>query len=167
MDPHVPFWKEDFKESWNLWKKKMDLFDKVTRKSNGPSSKIFFFFFKTTQGPNAPSPKTFFIWKFYSFLGKIWKSRFFFFFGFFLIYIHKQSTLDATWNFWIQRNIETWNKQTNFKLNHDIANLMWSEAKLGNLLLLGPFTMLETWYAWILIMMKWLGLALGRLQPWL
>ena len=92
---------------------------------------------------------------------------FFFFFWFFLIYIHKQSTLDATWNFWIQRNIETWNKQTNFKLNHDIANLMWSEAKLGNLLLLGPFTMLETWYAWILIMIKCLGLALRKLQPWL
>ena len=44
---------------------------------------------------------------------------------------------------------------------------MWSEAKLGCLLLLGPLRMLKTWYAWTLIMMKWLGLALGRLEPWL
>ena len=44
---------------------------------------------------------------------------------------------------------------------------MWSEAKLGHLLFLGPFRMLETGYAWTLIMMKWLGLALGRLEPWL
>ena len=41
---------------------------------------------------------------------------------------------------------------------------MWSKAKLGHLLLLGPFKMFETWYAWTLIMMKWLGLALGRLN---
>ena len=44
---------------------------------------------------------------------------------------------------------------------------MWSKAKLGHLLLLGPFRMFETWYAWTLIMMKWLGLALERLEPWL
>ena len=44
---------------------------------------------------------------------------------------------------------------------------MWSEAKLGCLLLLGPLRMLKTWYAWTLIMIKWLGLALGRLEPWL
>ena len=43
---------------------------------------------------------------------------------------------------------------------------MWSEAKLGHLLL-SPFSMLETGYAWTLIMMKWLGFALGRLEPWL
>ena len=42
-----------------------------------------------------------------------------------------------------KKNIETWNKQTNFKLNHDVANQMWSEVKLGHLLLLGPFRMLE------------------------
>ena len=42
---------------------------------------------------------------------------------------------------------------------------MWSEAKLGHLLLLDPFRMLETWHAWTLIMIKWLGLALGRLEP--
>ena len=35
-----------------------------------------------------------------------------------------------------KKNIETWNKQTNFKLNHDVTNQMWSEAKLGHLLLL-------------------------------
>ena len=85
---------------------------------------------------------------------------------FFIIYIHKQSSLNATWRIWIQRNIETWNKQTNFKLNHDVANQMWSEAKLGHLLLLGLFRMLEAWCAWTLIMMKWLGLALGRLEPY-
>ena len=44
---------------------------------------------------------------------------------------------------------------------------MWSEAKLGHLLLLDPFRMLETWHAWTLIMIKWLGLALWRLEPWL
>ena len=47
----------------------------------------------------------------------------FFFFWKFLknIYIHEQSTSNATWIFRIQRNKETWNKQTNFKLNHDVA----------------------------------------------
>ena len=49
----------------------------------------------------------------------------FFFFEFkkkkIYIYIHEQSTSNATWIFRIQRNIETWNKQTNFKLNHDVA----------------------------------------------
>ena len=39
------------------------------------------------------------------------------------------------------------NKQTNFKLNHDVANQMWGEAKLGHLLPLGPFRMLEAWCA--------------------
>ena len=47
----------------------------------------------------------------------------------------------------LKKNIETWNKLTNFKLNHDIANQMWSEAKLGHLFLLGPFRMLEIGYA--------------------
>ena len=46
-----------------------------------------------------------------------------------------------------KKNIETWNKQTNFKLNHDVANQMWSEAKLDHLLPLGPFRMLEAWCA--------------------
>ena len=40
-----------------------------------------------------------------------------------------------------QRNME----QTSFKLNHDFANLMWSEVKLGHLLLLGPLRILGTW----------------------
>ena len=44
-----------------------------------------------------------------------------------------------------KKNIETWNKQTNFKVNHDVANQMWNEAKLGYLLLLDPFRMLEAW----------------------
>ena len=34
-------------------------------------------------------------------------------FFFFFKYIHEQSTSNATWIFRIQRNIETWNKQTN------------------------------------------------------
>ena len=42
---------------------------------------------------------------------------------------------------------ETWNRQTNFEFNHDVANQMWSGAKLGHLLLLGPFRMLEAWCA--------------------
>ena len=75
----------------------------------------------------------------------------FFFLNFFEFlkkkYIHEQSTSNGTWIFRIQRNIETRNKLTNFKLNHDVANQMWSEAKLGHLLLLGPFRMLETRYA--------------------
>ena len=49
--------------------------------------------------------------------------------------------------FELKKNIETWNKLINFKLNHDVANQMWSEAKLGHLLLLGPLRMLETRYA--------------------
>ena len=104
--------------------------------------------------------RLFFIWIF--FFGKIWKSWIFFFVFYLYIYIHKQSSLKATWKFWIQRNIETWNKQTNFRLNHDVANQMWTGAKLGHLLFLDPFRMLEAWWAWTLIMMKWLGLALGR-----
>ena len=44
-----------------------------------------------------------------------------------------------------KKTIETWNKQTNFKVNHDVANQMWNEAKLGYLLLLDPFRMLEAW----------------------
>ena len=43
---------------------------------------------------------------------------------------------------------------------------MWSEAKLSHLLILGPFRKLEAWCAWTFIMMKWLGLALGRLEPY-
>ena len=61
--------------------------------------------------------------------------------------MHEQRPSNAIWIFRIQRNIETWSKLTNFKLNHDVANQMWSEAKLGHLLLLGPFRMLETQYA--------------------
>ena len=97
---------------------------------------------------------------------EILKKNFEFFFWFFFkkiyLYIHEQSTSNATWIFRIQRNIETWNKQTNCKFNHDVANQMWSEVKLGRLLLLSPLRMLKTWYAWTLIMMKWLGLTLGR-----
>ena len=58
-----------------------------------------------------------------------------------------KSTSNATWIFRIQKNIETWNKLTKFKLNYDVANQMWSEAKLGCLLHLGPLRMLKTWYA--------------------
>ena len=61
-----------------------------------------------TQRPNAPSPNT-------------WESWIFFFWILKDIYIHEKSTSNATWIFRIQRNIETWNKQTNFKLNHDVA----------------------------------------------
>ena len=49
--------------------------------------------------------------------------------------------------FELKKNIETWNKQTNFKLNHDVTNQMWNEVKLGHLLLLGLFRMLEAWCA--------------------
>ena len=118
--------------------------------------------------------RLFFIWKFFSFF--FFLERFGnleFFFCFFIIYIyiyiytHKQSSLNATWKFWIQKNIETWNKQTNFRLNHDVANQMWTEAKLGHLLFLDRFRMLEAWWAWTLIMIKCLELAHGRLEPWL
>ena len=125
------FEKKDFKESWNLWKKKKWVFLKMSLGSSMPLVQRFFSFENFSLS-----------------LGKIWKSLIFFLIFIFLIYIHKQSSLNTTWNFWIQKNIETWNKQTNFKLNHDIANQMWSEAKLGHLLLLGPFRMLEAWCAW-------------------
>ena len=49
--------------------------------------------------------------------------------------------------FEFKKNIETWNKQINFKYDHNVANQMWSEAKLGHLHLLDPFRMLEAWYA--------------------
>ena len=153
-------------------RKKWVFFEKVTRKSTAPSSKNFFFFFflKWLKG-SMPLVQILFSFENFSlfFLRKIWKSWNFFFEFFFKknIYIHEQSTSNATWIFRIQRNIETWNKLTNFKLNHDVANQMWSEAKLGHLLLLGPFSMLKTRYAWTLIMIKCLGLALGRLEPWL
>ena len=119
--------------------------------------------------------RLFFIWKFFS-LFFFWKDleilKFFWIFFVLLlllfylyiyiyIYTHKQSSFNTTCKFWIQRNIKIWNKQTNFILNHDVANQMRTEAKLSHLLLLDPFRMLETWWAWTLIMMKWLGLALG------
>ena len=57
------------------------------------------------------------------FLSRIFGNLEFFFFWILKdIYIHEKSTSNATWIFRIQRNIETWNKQTNFKLNHDVAN---------------------------------------------
>ena len=127
---------------------------KITRKSNAPSSKNFFFF-KWLKGSMPLVQRLIFIWKFFSFFGKdleiLEKKIEFFFF----LYIHEQSTSNATWKFWIKKNIETWNKLTNFKLNHDVANQMWSEAKLGHLLLLGPLRMLKTWWAWTLIMIFW------------
>ena len=132
-----------------------------------PLVQRFFFFFKWLKGSIPLVQRFFFIWKFFSFFRKDLGILNFFFLNFFFKYIHEQSTSNATWIFRIQRNIEIWNKQTNFKLNHDIANQMWSGAKLGHLLLLDPFRMLETWHAWTLIMIKWLGLALGKLEPWL
>ena len=110
----------------------------------------------------------FLIWKFFSFFffGKDLEIlNFFWIFNIYIyIYTHEQSTSNATWIFRIQRNIEIWNKLTNFKLNNDIANQMWSKAKLGHLLFLDPFRMLETWHAWTLIMIKWLGLHLEGLN---
>ena len=101
----------------------MGLFEKVTRKFNAPILKIFFF-----------------IEKFSLFLERFGNLDFFFF----LIYTHVKKvyiipheTLESKKH----RNRE----QANFKLNHDIANLMWSEAKLGHLLLLGPLRILGTW----------------------
>ena len=124
-----------------------------------------------TQRPNAPSPNTFsfefFLLLLFYFFWKILESLFIYFCVWnFLKYIHEQSTSNATWIFRIQRNIETWNKQTNFKLNHDVANQMWSEAKLGHLLLLGPFRMLETGYAWTLIMIFWYLLEMAWAYTW-
>ena len=65
----------------------------------------------------------FFVFFFFERFGNL---DFFFFGEFFFKYIYEQSTSNATWIFRIQRNIETWNKQTNFKLNHDVANHMWA-----------------------------------------
>ena len=137
-------------------RKKCAVLKKVTGKSNAPSLKNFFFL-KMTQEPNAPSPNTFSFENFpfsLFFLGKIWEYWFFFFWIFFLNYIHEQSTSNATWIFGIQINIETWNKQANSNLN------------IGHLLLLGPFRMLKTWYAWTLIMMKWSLLEMAWACTW-
>ena len=81
-----------------------------------------------TQRPNAPSPNTF-SFEFFSFSSFFFLERFenldfFFFWNLKKIYIHDQSTSNATWIFEIQRNVETRNKQTNFNLNHDVANQM-------------------------------------------
>ena len=85
---------------------------------------------------------------FFFFFGKRFGNlEFNFFFENIYTYIHEQSTSNATWIFRILKNIETWNKLTKFKLNYDVANQMWSEAKLGCLLLLGPLKMLKTWCA--------------------
>ena len=54
-------------------------------------------FEKVTKKSNAPNSKNFL----------------FFLEFFFLKYIRGQSTSNVTWIFRIQRNIETWNKQTN------------------------------------------------------
>ena len=60
-----------------------------------------------------------------------------FFFEFFLKkYIHEQKVHQILHGFLEFK--ETWNKLTNFKLNHDVANQMRSEAKLGHLLFFGP-----------------------------
>ena len=79
---------------------------------------------------------------------------------FYLKYILEQSTSNATWIFRILRNIETQNKQTNIKLNHDVATkcgVRQSWVTCFFLIHLGCLRlgMLE----------KWLGLALGRLKP--
>ena len=81
----------------------------------------------------------FFFLKIFLFFWERFGNLEFFFLNFFFKYIHEQSTSNGTWIFRIQRNIEIWNKLTNFKLNLDVANQMWSEAKLGHLLLLIHF----------------------------
>ena len=124
----------------NLERKKLGLFEKVTRKFNGSSLEIFL---KWLKGPMPLVQTLSHLNFFFFFLERFGKLDFFS--NFFFKYIHEQSTSNATWIFRIQRNIETWNKPTKFNLNHDVANQMWSEAKLGHLLLLGPFRMLKTW----------------------
>ena len=66
--------------------------------------------------------------------------------------------------FEFKKNIETWNKQTNFKLNHDVATkcgVRQSWATCFFLIHLGCLRlgMLN------LDLIKRLGLALGRLEP--
>ena len=137
------FAKETLKNLEIFKRKNGSFFKKVTRKSNA-SSKIFFFFFFNDSKAQCPLVQTLSHLNF--FFGRFGNLDFFFL-DLKYIYIHEQSTSNATWTFRIQRNIETWDKQKNFKLNHDVANQMWSEAKLGYLLLLGPFRMLEIGYA--------------------
>ena len=158
------FEKETLKNLEIFERKKMGLFWKMSLGSPMPLVQRFIYFY-WLKGSMSLVQRLFFIWKFFSFFGERFGNLEFFYKKkkiYIYIYIHEQSTSNATWIFRIQRNIETWNKQKNFKLNHDVANQMWSEAKLGHLLLLSPFRMLKTGYAWTLIMMKWLGLALGR-----
>ena len=97
------------------------------------------------------------------------------------IYIHEQSTSNATWNFWIQKNIETWNKQT---LNLTMmlqtkCRVRQSWATCFFLVHLGyawglmclnlnydEMAWACTWKAWTIwsfgICLKWLDLTLGR-----
>ena len=103
---------------------------------------------------------------FFFFLERFGNLEFFFCFLFLNIYAQTKF-IKCYMKFLNSKKHRTWNKQTNFKLNHNVANQMWSEAKLDHLLLLGPFRMLKTRYAWTLIMIKCLGLALGRRETWL
>ena len=135
-----------------------------------PLVQRIFIFFKWLKGLMALVQRLFFFFgKVFSFFGKDLEILKFFlfwiFFWIFFINIYMNKVHQMLHGFLEFK--ETWNKLTNVKLNHDVANQMWSEAKLGHLLLLSPFRMLETRYAWTLIMIKWLGLALGRLEPWL
>ena len=103
-------WKEDFKESWNLWKKKNGPFLKKSLGSPMPLVQRNFFF-KWHKGLMPLVQSLFFFLKiFLSFWERFGNLEFFFFFCFlFLIYILKQSLLNAIWNFWIQkkhRNME-------------------------------------------------------------
>ena len=86
-----------------------------------PLVQRFFIFFKWLKGSIPLVQRLFFFfYLIFPFFGKDLEILNFFYYLFFK-YIHEQSTLNATWIFRIQRNIETWNKQTNFKLNHDVA----------------------------------------------
>ena len=104
------------------------------------------------------------------FLGKdleILKKKKIEFFFFFKIYIHKQSSLNVTWNFWIQENIENGiNKQTLSltMMLQTICRVRQSWATCFFLVHLGCLSLgvLEPWLWWNGLCLKWLDHTLGR-----
>ena len=116
---------------------------------------FFFFFKKWLKGSMPLVQRLFFIWKFFLFFWekfgnlKIFLIFFWFFILFYFFFIHEQSTSNATF----QKNIEIWNKLTNFKLNHDVATkcgVRQSWVTCFFLIHLGCLSlgMLESWLWW-------------------
>ena len=124
--------------------KNLEIFERKIK--NGPFLK------KSLGSPMSLVQRFFFFLKIFLFFWENFGNLEFFFFYFFCFVffnIYTQTKLIKCYIKFLnsKKNIETWNKQTNFKLNHDVTNQMWSKVKLGHSLLLGLLRMLEAWCA--------------------